>query len=156
MPALNPYDKDRVRFHLGYASDGIPDGDALRLEFAMETMRSNTQIAYIISILDALDSDFQIFMFNADYDSKQLIAGDINRSTVTQTPNDTRQWQERYYKKCDILAQQLNVAGFHRPEDARYRFLRLGSTSLFPQFGIPYGLPDTSLADKLLVPLSYA
>lgn len=156
MTSLNPADKDRVRFHLGYASDGIADGDALRLEFLMDTIRSNAQINYILLILDALDADFESFMLNADYDSRQLIAGDINRSTVTQTPNDTRQWQERYYKKCDILAQQLNIAGYHRPEHARDRFYRLGSTSLYPQFGVPYGHPDTSVSDKLIVPLNYA
>ena len=151
MVSLTPIDKSRVRFHLGYAADGVADGDADRLEKEMDRIRDNTQANYIRFILDALDDAFNTLLTDGIYDSRQLIQGDINRSTVVDTPGDYRIWHEMYLKKTDLLAQQLNVANYQRPEQARYRFMRLGSTYVN---SIP-GIADTCLNDRMELSQSY-
>lgn len=157
MVSLAPEDKSRVRFHLGYATmDGIAEGDAMRLETEMDRVRDSTQLNYLRFILDALDDGYNQLMGGGIYDSRQLIEGDINRSTVVDTPNDFRVWEEQYYKKTDQLARQLNVASYARPEQARYRFQRLGSVSVFPAFGHPLGPADTAVGDKIEFSLNYA
>ncbi|WP_438552822.1 hypothetical protein [Chroococcidiopsis sp.] len=65
-------------------------------------------------------------------------------------------WIEQYYKRCDMLAQVLNVAGYHRPAEARYRFQRMGSVSVFPPFGHPLGPADTAIGGKIDLSMNYA
>lgn len=156
MPALPDFEQSRVRFHLGYSAiDGIPDGDEARLIYMMSAIRNNTTLSYIVQTLDALDDAYSALLSDDIYDSRQLIAGDINRSTTTDTPNDYRVWLERYLNKTDQLARILNVANYQRPEQARYRFMRLGSVSVFPSVGNPTGIADTSVSDKLILPQNY-
>lgn len=157
MVSLSPEDQSRVRFHLGYATmDGIADGDAIRLETEMNRIRDNTQLNYLRFILDSLDDFFTKLMLGETYDSRQLITGDISRATIVDTPSDFRAWQEVYFKKCDELARQLNVASYARPEQARYRFQRLGSVSVFPAFGHPLGPADTTVGGKIEFSANYA
>lgn len=145
MPAFSEIDKSRVRFHLNYAADGVADGDADRLEKEMDKIRDNTQLNYLRFMLDSLDEAFNQLMTGGIYDSRQLIQGDINRSTIVDTPNDFRIWQEMYLKRTDQLANQLNVANYQRPEAARIRFMRLGSTY---SFTVP-GVADTCTGDRI-------
>lgn len=152
MPSFSDIDKSRVRFHLNYAADGVADGDADRLEKEMSKIRDNTQLNYLRFMLDSLDEAFNQLMTDGLYDSRQLIQGDINRSTVVDTPNDFRVWEERYLKKTDLLANQLNVANYQRPEAARIRFMRLGSTY---SFTVP-GIADTCTADRISMSATYS
>lgn len=157
MPSLDPVNKSRVRFHLGYATvDGIAEGDAARLEEAMDRVRDSKQLEYLHFILDECDRAFTDLMRNDIFDSRQLVAGDVNRSTVTSTPSDYRVWEEQYFKRTDHLARQLNVATYARPENARYRFQRLGSVSVFPTFGHPHGIADTTVASRLFMSSTYS
>lgn len=157
MVALVPEDISRCRFHLGYsAMDSIPDGDEMRFYHAVTSIRDAKTAQYIRYMLDALDDAFTAIMENLVYDSRQIIQGDVNRSTVVDTPNDLRVWLEQYYKKCDLLAQTLNVAGYHRPVEAKYRFVRQGSVSVFPSFGHPLGPADTIILSKLEASTNYA
>ncbi|MGL5922129.1 MAG: hypothetical protein ACRC32_04310 [Chroococcidiopsis sp.] len=55
-----------------------------------------------------------------------------------------------------MLAQVLNVAGYHRPAEARYRFQRMGSVSVFPPFGHPLGPADTAIGGKIDLSMNYA
>ncbi|MGL5922128.1 hypothetical protein [Chroococcidiopsis sp.] len=76
MVSLTPEDKSRVRFHLNYSAlDSIPDGDAMRLETAMDRIRDNSTANYIRFMLDALDDIFNNLMTGETFDSRQLIQG---------------------------------------------------------------------------------
>lgn len=157
MPSLDPEDISRTRFHLGYsAMDSIPDGDEQRLVLAVSRIRDNQTIQYIRFVLGALDDTYNLLMGGGTFDSRQILAGDINRSTVVETPDDWRKWNELYLKKTDDLAMILNVANFRRPTEARYRFQRLGSVSVFPAVGHPSGVSDTVTISKVDAALNYS
>lgn len=157
MPSLTPEQVSRCRFHLGYSTlDGINDGDEQRFILCTSRIRDNQTIQYIQFMLDSLDDAFVNLMSGNIFSSRQLISGDLNRGTTVDSADDFRAWQERYYKLCDELAKHLNVAPYHRPEQSRYRFQKLGSVSVFPSVGHPSGIADSCISDRIYLSSSYA
>lgn len=157
MPSLTPEDTSRTRFHLGYtAVDSIPDGDEQRFILALSRIRDNQTVQYIRFMLDSLDDAFVNLMSGNLFSSQQLISGDVNRGTIVNTPDDYRAWWERYLRQTDDLALTLNVANYRRPAEAKYRFTRLGSVSVFPSVGHPSGIADSCISDRIYLSGSYA
>jgi hypothetical protein len=154
MPSLSDIDKARCRDHLGYAApESIPVGDAARLEEQMNKLPNDYQVNQIRYFIDRCDRA----LINSDqsdlgsYSQKQLITGDINRTTLTQTNRDSRVDYENYLLETDRLAYRLNVANYQRPEQGRYRWERFGMEYVQ---ALP-GVADTCTGDRLQLSESY-
>lgn len=158
MVELSANDKERVREHLGYnVPRGIPAGLEMRLGEAMDLIRSN--YAYygnggIQYWLDRCDGAL-IASDPTDtrcYTQRQLILGDVNRSTTTLSSREIDFWWELYLKQTDQLAFKLNVPNLRRPENAQILWVRYGEDYVQ---GIP-GPPDTCISDRIYLNLNYA
>lgn len=146
---LDPHNRSRSRFHLGYGNTaGIGAGDVARLEESFDRVYDNYQIRRIIEILDRCDETYQYWFTGKKKEvTQELIAGDINRS-VTRTMDPIKERKaahERYLECVDELAQQLWVANYRQDRINRYRFERSGGEYL----NILPGIADTSVGASI-------
>lgn len=154
MPALAAIDKSRVRYHLRYcAPNSIPAGDAARLEEQMKSLADDYTIQRIREHLDRCDDAFeQSRTGSGTFSQKQLVVGDINRSTVTSTNKDFIAAWRVYLAETDHLAYLLNVPNYADPAQGYGRFVRYGDVSVLAS-GI--GVPDTCVGDRIYLSNNY-
>jgi hypothetical protein len=123
MASLSNDNKSRCRWHLGYIGyAGIPEGDAIQLEEAMNTIADSYTVGRIEGLLDRCDRAFDLTEIGAStYTSKELITGDINRSVIKTSNSDIKQWRDNYLDESDQLALALWVPNYRRidTEDRR-------------------------------------
>lgn len=150
---LSKLDQDRVRGHLGYdAPRSVPVGLEQRIVQAMENIRSSyayTGAGGIQYWLKRCDNAL-IASDPTDsrcYSQRQLILGDVNRSTTTVAAIDIDRWYEFYLKECDRLAFKLNVPNLQRPTQAAMLWVKYGSDYVQ---GIK-GNPDTCVSDRIFL-----
>lgn len=150
---LSKLDQDRVRGHLGYdAPRSVPVGLEQRIVQAMENIRSSyayTGAGGIQYWLKRCDNAL-IASDPTDsrcYSQRQLILGDVNRSTTTVAAIDIDRWYEFYLKECDRLAFKLNVPNLQRPAQAAMLWVKYGSDYVQ---GIK-GNPDTCVSDRIFL-----
>ena len=158
MVALSPLDKERVREHLGYnVPRGVPAGLEMRLAEAMNAIRSNHAyygnggVSYWLDRCDRTLSASDPSDANC-YTQRQLILGDVNRSTTTVTSRDIDFWWELYLKQTDQLAFKLNVPNLRRPDQAAFLWVKYGSDYVQ---GLP-GPPDTCVSDRVYFAINYS
>jgi len=154
MPALSDVDKSRCRFHLGIGA-GVPAGDRARLEEAMNLLQDEYEVQRVRVLLDRCDRAFAATELLGDggrFDSRELYAGDVNRSILRENTRDTRIWWENYLKETDLLAAHpLWVPNYRREENLRYRFARIGAEFIK---AVP-GPADTCTADRIFFATNY-
>jgi hypothetical protein len=126
---LDPHNRDRCRFHLGYGNrGGIPAADVAILEQAMDTIDGNYQYNRLIELLDECDNLYTNWrsMRVDDQVSKELISGDLNRSVIrTLDPAMARkQAWARYMDLVREITQNLWVPNYRDDVYLRYRFER--------------------------------
>jgi hypothetical protein len=158
MVQLSLLDKERTREHLGYnIPRGVPAGLEMRINEAMDSIRSTHAyfgtggISYWLTRCDGalIASDPTD---SRCYTQRQLILGDVNRSTTTISSRDIDFWWELYLKQTDQLAFKLNVPNLRRPDQAAFIWVKYGSDYVQ---GIP-GPPDTCVSDRLYLSANYA
>lgn len=143
---LDPFNRDRTYFHLGYGSRaGIPAGDVAQVEQAMDQLSGNYAANRIIQILDQCDNLYQEWIDYKvdDHVTKELMSGDINRSTIrTLPPGPSRKiaW-ENYMVMVRELAQNLWVPCYREETNLRFRFERGAGDYL----DIVPGVADTAI-----------
>jgi hypothetical protein len=154
MPALAAIDKSRVRYHLRYcAPNSIPAGDAARLELQMQSIADDYTIQRLQKHLDRCDEAFERSETGeGTFSQRQLVVGDINRSTVTSTNKDFIQSWRNYLQETDHLAYLLNVPNYADPAQGYGRFVRYGDVSVLAS-GI--GVPDTCVGDRIYLANNY-
>lgn len=155
MPALASIDKSRVRYHLRYAApNSIPAGDSGRLEIQMNSIPDDYTVQRVQSHLYRCDSTFAASLPGVGtYSQKQLVVGDINRSTTTSSNKDFIQVYRAYLAETDHLAYLLNVPNYADPATGYGRFVRYGDASVASS--IP-GVPDTCVGDRMAFSSNYA
>lgn len=125
---LDPTNRSRCRFHLGYGNyAGIAAGDVARLEEAMDQIFDRYQYRRVNEILDNCDGYWtNSRSAYSDQVTKELISGDLNRSVIrTIDPRQARkEAQTRYLEEVRELAQQLWVPNYRDELMLRYRFER--------------------------------
>ena len=148
MPALASLDKSRVRYHLRYAApNSIPAGDAGRLEEQMRSLPDDYTVQRVRVHLDRCDDAFDKSQPGVGtYSQKQLVVGDINRSTTTSSNKDFIQVFRAYLAETDHLAYLLNVPNYADPAQGYGRFVRYGDVSVASS--LP-GVPDTCVGDRM-------
>lgn len=154
MPALTDRDKSRVRYHLRYcAPNSIPAGDAARLEVQMRSLPDDYTVGRILSHLNRCDKAFEDSETGSGaFSQKQLVVGDINRSTITSTNKDYINSWRVYLAETDHLAYLLNVPNYADPAQGYGRFVRYGDVSVLAS-GI--GVPDTCVGDRIYLANNY-
>jgi hypothetical protein len=158
MVQLSSLDKERVREHLGYnIPRGVPAGLEMRIAEAMNAIRSNYAYSGTGGITYWLNRCDNALIASDPSDSncytqRQLILGDVNRSTTTVSSRDIDFWWELYLKQTDQLAFKLNVPNLRRPEMAQMLWVRYGSDYVK---GIA-GPPDTCISDRIYLAQHYA
>lgn len=154
MPALAAIDKSRVRYHLRYAApNSIPAGDAARLEVQMNSLGDDYTIQKLQTHLDRCDRAFEKSETgDGTFSQRQLVVGDINRSTTTATNKDFIQSWRNYLLETDHLAYLLNVPNYADPAQGYGRFVRYGDVSVLAS-GI--GVPDTCVGDRIYLANNY-
>lgn len=152
MPALSQIDRSRVRYHLRYcAPNSIPAGDAARLELQIQSLPDDYTVRQILTHLDRCDRAFE--ESETGYDRKQIVVGDINRSTITSTNKDFIQLWRAYLAETDRLAYLLNVPNYADPEQGYGRWVRYGDVSVLAS---SIGVPDTCVGDRIYLNASYS
>ncbi len=151
MPALSELDKSRCRFHLGFGA-GVP----ARLEEAMNLLQDDYEVRRTQEILERCDRAFEATEILGDtsrFHTKELYAGDINRSILRESARDSRTWWENYLKETDLLAAHpLWVPNYRREENLRYRFARTGAEFIM---AVP-GPADTCISDRIFFSSNFA
>lgn len=148
MPRLDPYNRSRCAFHLGYGNrQGIPAGDVARLEEAMNQVYDNYQANRIQQILTLCDTAFaKVTGLNEQFQEVELIAGDINRSVQRgKTSGNFVANYQQYVNVTDLLAQELWVPNYRQEMNLRYRFERSGAEYIK---AIP-GIADTAVGSSI-------
>lgn len=154
MPALPSIDKSRVRYHLRYTANSIPAGDVQRLETQMNSIADDYTVQRVKTHLDRCDRAFDASEQGSDnYDRKQLVVGDINRSTITSTNKDFITSWRAYLAETDHLAYLLNVPNYADPEQGYGRWVRYGDASVL---AANIGVPDTCTGDRIYLAANYA
>lgn len=148
MTALNQYDKERVFFHLGYASRvAIDAADVARVEQACNEIWSDYQKSQLVKLLDICDMTYEqkFLVLNNWYDAREIFQGDVNRSSRRSEPQkQARIWESEYLKVTDQLAKELRVTNYNRPDSWVWTHERNASAYIK---AIP-GPPDTSVASR--------
>lgn len=153
MPALASLDKSRVRYHLKYTANSIPAGDAQRLELQMVSLPDDYTVQRVREHLDRCDRAFERSEpGSGTYDRKQLVVGDINRSTITSTNKDFIQAERAYLAETDRLAYLLNVPNYADPQQGYGRWVRYGDASVL---AANIGVPDTCTGDRIYLAANY-
>ena len=154
MPALAAIDKSRVRYHLRYcAPNSIPAGDAGRLEIQMNSLADDYTVQRIREHLDRCDHTFERSQTGeGTFSQRQLIVGDINRSTITSSNKDFIQNWRNYLVETDHLAYLLNVPNYADPAQGYGRFVRYGDSSVLAS---SIGVPDTCVGDRIYLSNNY-
>ncbi len=153
MPALPEIDKSRVRYHLAYTPNSIPAGDVQRLEEQMNSLGDDYQVQRVKAHLDRCDRAFDSSEQGGDgYDRKQLVVGDINRSTITATNEDYINLWRAYLAETDRLAYRLNVPNYADPAQGYGRWVRYGDMSVLVA---NIGVPDTCTGDRIYLAANY-
>jgi hypothetical protein len=154
MPALAEIDKSRVRYHLRYcAPNSIPAGDAARLELQMRSLSDDYTVQRVLTHLARCDESFENSQTGSGtFSQRQLVVGDINRSTVTSTSKDFIAAWRVYLAETDHLAYLLNVPNYADPAQGYGRFVRYGDVSVLAS-GI--GVPDTCVGDRIYLSNNY-
>ena len=154
MPALASIDKSRVRYHLRYcAPNSIPAGDAARLEDQMKSLPDDYTVQRIGNHLDRCDDAFEKSLTGSGtFSQKQLVVGDINRSTVTSGSKDFITAWRVYLAETDHLAYLLNVPNYADPAQGYGRFVRYGDVSVLAS---SIGVPDTCVGDRIYLSNNY-
>jgi len=151
MPRLSPREKDRAKFHLGYATySGIPAQDVGQLEEALNEVWSATIYReYLIPILDRCDKAWEkTNQAEEPGGEKSLFLGDINRANVKwELGSDLRRWNQYYLRCCEDLALTLHVWNYRNEHTRAKRFDRWGSEYIN---AVP-GPADTSISDHVVL-----
>jgi hypothetical protein len=145
--ALDPYNFDRVCFHLGYSVGSVPAGDYARLIEATSSIPSDYYFNQIIAVVERCERAYRLTeLANPSARSRlEQISGDTDRTLAYNDYKQTSQiWKREYLDQTNELAQLLWVANYRDPEVARYRFERSGAE--FIQ-AIP-GPPDVSVSTR--------
>ena len=126
---LSDFDKSRVRYHLGYFTVSVPEGDYARLEEAMNTIPDsffNDRIIVQIGRCDTAEKKTEV----ASTPSTRLetIAGEVDRTIRSSNAKDALKiWSEIYLYETNRLAGILYVPNYKDPMQARYRYERSGA-----------------------------
>lgn len=150
MVALSSYNKDRVYFHLGYASRvGIDAADISRLEQACNEIYSDFLREKMEGLLDIADLTYEqkFLVLNDWYDAREIFQGDINRASRRSEPaKQQRIWQEEYLRVTDEIAKELRVTNYNNPDAWAWTHERNAGAYIK---AIP-GPPDTSTASRVV------
>lgn len=137
MASLAQRDRSRIRFHLCYPEEnGDPgflakQGDRVGLEKKMDSMSDQTIINYVRDRLDRCDRALsrsellpedivvstdslgnEILMPQSNVATKQIIAGDVNRSTSQVNQPESRDRFRAYAQETNALARDLAVRNY--------------------------------------------
>lgn len=149
MVALSSYNKERVYFHLGYASRvAIDVADVSRVEQACEEIYSDFLKGKLEDLLDKADLTYEqkFLVTNNWFDAREIYEGDINRASRRNEPQkQQRIWQEEYLRVTDEIAKELRVTNYNRPDSWAYTHYRNEGTYIN---AIP-GPADTSTASRI-------
>jgi hypothetical protein len=146
MVALPEKQKNRVRIHLGYALDAVPDGDAWVLEDRMSNLRNQQEVQWIIDLLDKCDYAWKrLFLDDQSTGIARIvnIVGDINRTETTNLAETMKQREKAYELAIRLLSQQLAVPSYRFTGGQRLHTVEGRRRSL------PRGPADTCRSDKL-------
>lgn len=148
MVALSQLDKERVYFHLGYASRvAIDVADVARIEEACNEIYSDYLKGKLEDLLDICDLTYEqkFAVLNNWYDARELYQGDINRASRRVEPaKQQRIWQEEYLRVTDELAKELRVTNYNRPDSWAFTHYRSGASYV----GAIPGPADTSVSSR--------
>jgi hypothetical protein len=150
MPQLSFIERDRARFHLGYASySGIPAQDVAQLEEALNEIDTNTIYKYILAQLNMCEKAWEATnQIEERAGEKSIFVGDINRTNVRwNLGSEQRRWNVFYDHCVEELATTLHVFNYRSPEIRNNRFERWGSEYIN---AIP-GPADTSISDHITI-----
>lgn len=149
---LNPNDKSRTRWHLGFNSGAqIPAGDLARLEEAMCRIPDSYWMDAILNQLDRCDKTWklsQVFLNDEQPMPTRVerITGDTDRAIFQSDPlKSDRDYREIYLREVDRLAESLYVPNYRREEVRRYCFERSGAEFVM---AIP-GPADTCVSTRI-------
>lgn len=150
MPQLSAIERDRARFHLGYASySGIPAQDVAQLEGALNEIWSNTIYSYVLKQLNICEEAWEATnQLEERSGEKSLFTGDINRANVRwNLGSELRRWNVFYDHCVNELAVTLHVFNYRDEQIRSNRFERWGSEYIN---AIP-GPADTSISDHIVI-----
>lgn len=149
--------RDRVYFHLGYSNKaGIPLGDLSRLEEALDTIQSDYFQTKVLEQLDRCDRAWELSELAGNDGTRflvrELVAGDISRTTLRESSKDFRIWRENYVIETNNLAHLLWVANYNEPGTERFRFERSGGEFV----NVIEGVADTCAVSRIDAVYRYA
>ena len=126
---LSDFDKSRVRYHLGYFTVSVPDGDYARLEEAMNTVPDSFFVDKIIVQIGRCDTaEKKTEVASTPSTRLETIAGDVDRTIRSSNAKEALKiWSEIYLYETNRLAGILYVANYKDPIQARYRYERSGA-----------------------------
>lgn len=149
---LNPYDKSRCRFHLGYNLGAqIPAGDAARLEEAMARIPDSFFYEKVLEHLNRCDKAWQYSEVLRDETQPmpsrvERITGDTDRAIFQSDPLKSDQmYREIYLREVDRLAESLYVPNYRREDVHRFAFARSGAEFIM---AVP-GPADTAVGTRV-------
>jgi hypothetical protein len=146
---LSTYEKDRVRYQLGYMVTAVPAGDLARLEEAMNNIPSTTWYGKIIEQLRRCETaERKTEVASTPSTRLEKIEGDVDRTVSSANAKESlKVWDEIYIYETNRLAGILYVANYKDPYQSRYLFERSGAE--FIQ-AIP-GPADVAVGTRLLL-----
>ncbi|UBF29836.1 hypothetical protein K9N68_37130 (plasmid) [Kovacikia minuta CCNUW1] len=119
-----------VAFTLWGTGAGIPAGDQVRIEEAINTIPDDVALGYIVKQLDRCDVAFNQIADagNVQVVAGELYSGDINRSVLRSQKNFqvVELYWKRYFLEVDQLARTLWCPEFRTPDSDYYRYARSG------------------------------
>jgi hypothetical protein len=149
MVALSTYNKERVYFHLGYASRvGIDAADISRLEQACNEIYSDYLKEKMENLLDIADQTYEqkFLVLNDWYDAREIFQGDINRASRRSEPQkQQRIWQEEYLRVTEEIAKELRVTNYNTADSWAWTHERNAGGYIQ---AIP-GPADTAIASRI-------
>lgn len=149
---LNPYDKSRCRFHLGFNLGAqVPAGDSARLEEAMARIPDSYFYGRVLEHLDRCDRTWKASEILRDETQPmpsriERITGDTDRAIYQSDPLKSDQmYRELYLREVDRLAETLYVPNYRREDVRRYAFARSGAEFIM---AVP-GPADTAVGTRV-------
>lgn len=146
---LSTFEKDRVRYHLGYLVTAVPAGDLARLEEAMNNIPSSVWYSKVIQQLRRCETaERKTEVASTPSTRLEKIEGDVDRTVSSSNAKESlKVWDEIYLYETNRLAQILYVPNYKDPYQSRYRFERSGAE--FIQ-ALP-GPADVAVGTRLLL-----
>jgi hypothetical protein len=149
MVALSQRNVERVFWHLGYGGrQNIDAADIARVNQAVQEIPSDYLKTRIIEMLDLCDRawDNLNLSTNDGYSTKDIIGGDLNRTTIrTDAADQQKIWYREYIRLTDLLARELAVANYQHDDMNRYRHDKY---NVGAYINVIPGVADTSVASR--------